>query len=165
MRKKSFIRTGWFHKINVPSMPDNIMDYFDGSFLKEIPDFQVKFNFISNWFKEVIFTDKNNPNIQKTITVSNSHLDSCYGDCYTIPGEVSYKDSEKKSFSWPINKFNKWPEDVKTFTLRFIKALEDAYYKCMEENGAKEKIEKAFRDELKKAELEEIKSFFGEITK
>ena len=164
-RRKSFIRTGWFKKINVPSMPGNIMDYFDSSFLKEIPDFNVVFDLTSCWNKKVIFINRVNPNMQKTITLSNPRSATCYGDCYTMSGRISYDDSENRSFSWPITEFNKWPEDIKTFTLRFIKTLEDAYYKCMEENKAKEKIERAVKEELRKQELEEVKIFFGEITK
>jgi len=180
MKRKSFIKVGWFRKkIDIPDLDERIEDYLDRSFLGKGAKFTLLWqkeedDKIEQHEKAVIMFE--NHDIRRRIALITAnynyfHYDTFYYynyfhyDTFYFGGKIAYSDSQKRKFEWPIEDFKNWPEDIKTFTLKFVKALEDAYYNWKEVNDEKMKKEKNFQDELKKQELEEVKSFFGEVLK
>ena len=169
MKRKSFIKVGWFRKnIYIPDLDERIEGYLDRSFLGKGTKFTLLWqkeedNKIERHEKAVIIFE--NHDIRRRIALITAHYNHFNYDTSYFGGKIAYSDSQKRKFEWPIEDFKNWPEDIKTFTLKFVKALEDAYYNWKEVNDAKIEKENIFQEELKKQELEEVNAFFGEVLK
>jgi len=166
MKRKPFIRGFWYKKrIEFPTLTKNLIDYFDNSYISVDKDMEVLFK-IKNAYPgsiKIIFTNKID-NSYKIICIEESEIVCDFCDSYYLSrGSIEYKDSEKKHFYWPIENFKTWPKEIKTFTLKFIKLLEQSYYKYEKEQEIKESTEKKFKDALKEEELVGVLDFFRKI--
>ena len=170
MKRKSFMKTGWFQaEVDVPNMPDEIEEYFDHSFITNLnQDTLVKVGQTVKRGITLLRLENTADNTYRELLIVNDSAQFYPNSCLSsikIKGGVDYQDSEGRHFSWPINNFRNWPKKTKIFTLKFIKALENAYYSWAEVDEAQLEKENNYKKELEAQSLENVETFFGEIMK